>query len=87
LLLLPVLLGLVPGAGIVVQLAHQRHELADAAAAREARYFIGSGHEARLLAVNDFHDRKEDVVLHTAEAAGLQPGSALGKESVVGHGS
>ena len=66
LLALCAFLGLATGAGIVVQLAHQRHELTNAAAAREAGYFVGRGHEAGLLAVNDFHNREQNVVLDTA---------------------
>jgi hypothetical protein len=83
LLALLALAGLVAGAGIVVQLAHQGHKLADAAAAREAGYFVGGGHEVRLLAMNDFHDGEKNVVLNTAQAARLQLGPALRKKSVV----
>ena len=65
--------GFVTGAGIVVQLAHQRHQLAEAAAARETVDFIGGRGDRPdgvfSLAMNDFHDRKKDIVLHAAQLA------------------
>ena len=87
LLVLLVLPGGGAGAGIVVQLAYQRYELADAAAAREAIYFIGRSRGAKrhVLTVDDFHDGEKNIVLDAAQAAFLQRGETVRKRGVVIH--
>lgn len=77
------------GAGIVVQLAHQWQQLADAAAARKTGDFIGRRGglwRARGLAMNNFHDGEKNIVLHPTQAALVRRRLFVGENGGLWHG-